>query len=448
MKNDKRDKLIQLGTEALADALLKLAERNDQADDMIERMTAMPAELVKQIKSKLTGLKRRRSFVDWRGAQRFTNELEGLLDDVKAAVEDAKVGVELTASFFRADRSIFERCDDSSGFIGGIFRFKAMDIFVEYARCYEDKDRLVDLVIDMMGDDGYCVRECLVDAAAQYLPETNMRRMINRFQTLANKEEGKHEKRHWLGQIESLARQLGDAPLFEKTRIESWGEPGEAACLDIASVYLESGDARKALSWVNRIPERLEFKEYDRRKLLTEIYRQAGDTEKLTGILWEIFRASRSRDNLETLLEVVGKDRADEIMEREVRLIMGQTEYCSNDVSFLVEMERFDEAEACVLNHPEQLNGDFYSTLLPIAKAMEQHERCLGATVIYRSLLDSIMDRVISKYYSHGVRYLKKLEGLAVFIDDWRGHTEHESYMEAFRKKHSRKYSFWAKYGE
>jgi hypothetical protein len=46
------------------------------------------------------------------------------------------------------------------------------------------------------------------------------------------------------------------------------------------------------------------------------------------------------------------------------------------------------------------------------------------------------------------VRYLKKLEGLAVFIDDWRGHTEHESYMEAFRKKHFRKYSFWAKYGE
>jgi len=29
--------------------------------------------------------------------------------------------------------------------------------------------------------------------------------------------------RHWLGLIESLARQLGDAALFEKIRIASWG---------------------------------------------------------------------------------------------------------------------------------------------------------------------------------------------------------------------------------
>ncbi len=78
MKNDCRQKLIELGAETLADALLELAVHSDTADDLIERLTATPAEKMKKFKTKLSGLKRARRFIDWRGTGGLAKKLSGL----------------------------------------------------------------------------------------------------------------------------------------------------------------------------------------------------------------------------------------------------------------------------------------------------------------------------------------------------------------------------------
>jgi len=48
--------------------------------------------------------------------------------------------------------------------------------------------------------------------------ETQKRWLIDQYQQLAAKEPDEFPRRHWLYQVESLARQLKDAPLFEQTR--------------------------------------------------------------------------------------------------------------------------------------------------------------------------------------------------------------------------------------
>ena len=48
--------------------------------------------------------------------------------------------------------------------------------------------------------------------------ETQLRWLIDQYQQLAAKEPDEFPRRHWLYQVESLARQLKDAPLFEQTR--------------------------------------------------------------------------------------------------------------------------------------------------------------------------------------------------------------------------------------
>ena len=72
--------------------------------------------------------------------------------------------------------------------------------------------------------------------------------MIANLQKWADKEKDEYGKRHHLMLIESLARQIKDAKLFEKTRIASWGKLSTAALIDIARVYLESGDVETAHS--------------------------------------------------------------------------------------------------------------------------------------------------------------------------------------------------------
>lgn len=74
--------------------------------------------------------------------------------------------------------------------------------------------------------------------------------------------------------------------------------------------------------------------------------------------------------------------------------------------------------------------------------------RLVGATVAYRAMMESILARAVSKYYHHGVRYLRKLDKLALRIEDWKQIEDHEAFEAGIVEKHFRKKSFWSKYGE
>jgi hypothetical protein len=115
MADSRKQKLINLGSATLAEALLTLAVHSEEADGLIEQLIATPKENVHRFKKKLSSLKHSRRFIDWRGASSFARELEMLLQDVKAGVDNPLTGIELVAAFYEADNTIFEMCDDSSG---------------------------------------------------------------------------------------------------------------------------------------------------------------------------------------------------------------------------------------------------------------------------------------------------------------------------------------------
>jgi len=279
MNEDRKDRLIELGAEALAEALLELESRNDAAHDVVERMLATSQENVKRFKSKLVRLKRGERFVSWRESADLAHRLESLLDDLRAGVEDPRTGVELLASFFESDKAIMEGCDDSGGRIGDTFRFQAKDLFIFYASRCKEKKWLGDLVMRLTREDQYNLRDVLTDCATDYLPEPVIRDMIASFQESADQETDEDNKRHWLFRIELLARQLKDPALFEKTRIAAWGDLNAAACIDIADVYLESGDPETALSWLEPLPDDT-FHSDKRNQLLFSIYGKLGTLEK------------------------------------------------------------------------------------------------------------------------------------------------------------------------
>ena len=77
---------------------------------------------------------------------------------------------------------------------------------------------------------------------------------------------------------------------------------------------------------------------------------------------------------------------------------------------------------------------------------MASENRHLAASLIYRSLLISILERAYTKAYPHGVRYLKKLDELALSIMQWRKFDTHEMFKDQIYLAHGRKRSFWSKY--
>lgn len=186
-------------------------------------MLATKTKNIKHFKSKIAGLKRARRFVDWNESAKLAQDLSTLLADIADASLEPRIGAEVVASFYETDKGTFGRCDDSSGHVGDVYRYDARDLFLSFAKRYEDKGWLEQLAVRLNHEDDYGVRDTLIDCAAEYLPEPNIRSMIDTFQTLSEKEHEDFAKRHWLFRVESLARQIKDAPLFEKTRIAAWG---------------------------------------------------------------------------------------------------------------------------------------------------------------------------------------------------------------------------------
>ncbi|MBL7048912.1 MAG: hypothetical protein ISR96_05285 [Nitrospira sp.] len=446
MTDSRKQKLIDLGPDALADALLNFAVHSAEADDLIEQMIATPKGNVQRFKKKLSGLKRSRRFIDWRGSASFARELEMLLQDLKSGVDDPLTGVELVAAFYEADSIIFEMCDDSSGNIGDVFRYDAKELFVDYAARCSDKDKIADTILKVNQKDSYGIRDTLINCAGECLPESVIRTMITTLQKWADKEKDEYGKRHHLMLIESLARQIKDAKLFEETRIASWGKLSTAALIDIARVYLESGDVETAHSWLKKIPEGETFQAYERDKLLLEIYHKQDDSGKLTELLYKKFRSYHSTDTLQALLDLIGHDKRDEVIADEVEQILKTDSLRESDAEFLIAVGKIDEAETYLLRRADQLDGNHYGSLLSLAEAMDSENRHLVTSMIYRSLLISILQRGYTKAYPHGIRYLKKLDKLAVTISDWKEFNHHEAFKEQLIQAHGRKRSFWSKY--
>lgn len=447
MNPKRKQSLIELGADRLADALLELANHDDVADDLLERMIATPQENVKRFKAKLSGLKRRQRFVGWGESAGFARELGALLEDLRAGVNDPRTGAELVAGFYECDAGALGSCDDSSGHVGDIFRYDAKELFVSYAAHCADKEWLGDLVFRVIQTDDYGVRDALIDCARVYLTEPVMRGVVARLQEKAGQETDEYRKRRWLYNVESLARQLKDAPLFEQTRLACWGELSTAACVDIARVYLECGNGVIALTWLEKIVATESFMADERDNLLFEVYGMSGDVVNQADAARRVFRRSRSASSLMRLLDVIGHDQKDSVIVTEIATILETGKFSPVDAAFLVEIERQDDAEAYLIKCADQLNGDFYDGLLPLAIAMEKNGRFLCASVIYRALLDSILRRAQSKIYPHGVRYLCKLDLLAHSISDWRNVATHEAYMQEIKLNHGRKSSFWSRYG-
>ncbi len=401
----------------------------------------------KQLKTQLLRLRKTAGFIDWRKASKFARKLEALLADLRSTTEDPADGVDAVAVFFESDSAVFEQCDDSGGNIGDVFRFPAREMFVHYAQQLADKASLADRLMKLYEHDAYGVRGDLIDSAHEFLPPNVLRDLA---QQLWAKSEScapdSYELRHWMIAVESVARQIKDAHLFEKARRTAWPNLSTAACLDIAQAYLDAGEAQTALSWVQRIPEKESFHSDERDRLLLAIHETMGDGEAIKEIAWRIFRGHRSKETLGTLLAAIGDDQRERVIEEETRHVLTSPQFCYCDVKFLLDVGDADAAERYILQHAGDLNGDLYYSLLPLAKAMEKHKRWLAAVAVYRALLESNLTRGISKYYHHGVRYLKKLDALAAKVNDWQDTVPHETYKEGLLKTHSRKSSFWSRY--
>jgi hypothetical protein len=163
----KREQLIELGAEVLADTLLELSRSDRIIKDVINRLTATGDEKIKLFKTKLSQIKRRTSFVSWGESRVFADELYQLLS-LLDYVKNPEIGLEWIAKFLESDESIFERADDSNGEIGSVFSETVADLFVSFANRCENKQKVIDYVMQLNQHNDYGVRDFIFKRASNY----------------------------------------------------------------------------------------------------------------------------------------------------------------------------------------------------------------------------------------------------------------------------------------
>lgn len=443
---DPRERLIGMGADALADALLELGEQYSPVSKRIERLVETPEEKLKRVKAKLAGLKRAKRFVPRRESSQFAADLEGLLQDIRESVHDPKAGLFLVASFYQTDDAVIGRSDDSDGIIGDVYRIDARELFVEYGSAAENKAAVAEMIFRLNLEDGYGVRDALVDHAGQMLEEPEIRDLIRRFRKRLDEDISDIERLQAYLCIESLAKQIGDAVLFEQVSLMRVENPYAKLWLEIAQVYLAAGDVDTALDRTSRIEDKHEPLVSQRNRLLLEIYRRKGWEERRTELLECMFRESPSISLLDELTAAVGEDRRGALIEKAVVAINNLIGLDDSSLRFLMECGRREEAENYIVKRAAQIYGDAYYRWLPIAEEMEQTGFYTGATLIYRALLLAILENANYNAYGHGARYLRKLDSLTEQIRDWKSAAEHRLFKEKIVAEHGRKSSFWAKY--
>jgi len=118
--------LEALGAKRLAELLIEISAGNVAAKRLLRLELAgedSPGEVAKEIRKRLTTIARSRSFIDWQNRRALVDDLETQRRAIadRVAKRYPADGLELMWRFLDLAKSVFDRCDDSSGTVSGIF---------------------------------------------------------------------------------------------------------------------------------------------------------------------------------------------------------------------------------------------------------------------------------------------------------------------------------------
>ena len=253
-----------------------------------------------------------------------------------------------------------------------------------------------------------------------------------------------------------VADARGDVDAFIALETALPGHFQDAA--NIAERLIGAGRAREALDWLRRparpAVRRLIMEDLqaglaprdpaaDRRvRLEIRALDSLGKRAEARALCWRLFEESLVGGALREHLALL-PDFEDVVALDKAFALALETPLHYAALRFLVEWPRLDLAERLVVARRGEWDGRHYEILAPAAEALASAHP-LGATILYRALTDSILQRGQSLAYPHAARYYAALEALGPREDPGWPIDPAGTYRAELRRRHGRKYGFWS----
>ncbi|ACI50772.1 conserved hypothetical protein [Gluconacetobacter diazotrophicus PA1 5] len=454
-----KDNLKALGADRLADLLVDLSEQDAVLTRKLRMaLTATHAKdkLGKEIEKRLRTIQRSRGFLPWDRIKPLATELDTLrrsiLDDV--AMTDVGQAISAMRLLVELAPSVYERSDDSSGYLSDVFREAASDLGTLWGR-HAGRDPAVTVrdLLTLLDADGYGTCDHLLASCGEALGTagaTMLRvTLVTRLHELPASR-GKDEYRidrvrmQTLGHLRDLADATGDVDAY----IEAVGMSDRQSPYfsDIARRLLDKGRAQEALEWLDREtdePSRFRRENDDLRIEACEIL---GDHDTAQAIRWKIFRECLSLPHWQAYQRHLSDYDAIDAEEQALDHIRNFP-VKSVALSTLLEWPALDGAARLVREHISELDGRDYGALRPAADRLSESYPN-EATLLYRLLVEAVLDKALSRYYSYAAKDLASCRLLAPLLTATDGMETHEAFMIRLKAQHKRKLGFWSLIGE
>ncbi len=451
MEAKTRQRLEKLRPEELLELIDHLHGRDEAMDREIAVFASRqaPSAHVQKLRQWISSLENRHGFVSYRQSFDLAQEVEGLIGELEVLTmkgDDPVSALQLVESLLRAGGNILEGTDDSSGSVSTELGETAVLWLRSAHRCREagQEEDWIGRVEQLIEDDEYGLIDDLLPRASILLSKPEQRELARRYEARASagngEDYGSSVAATKLGQ---LAWSLRDPSIYVRSiRLRS-PQPNEMQIASIVECFLELGDPKGALEWLDEQWTRDEDRRLD---LRAQAFAALGKEDDLIATRREIWERHPRVVTLENLLGLLSLAEQEEL--RADALDRAPTvSGLETALKLLFHLEKSAMAAEVLIHRRGELEGDRYIGLQSLVQQFEAADQPLASSLIYRGLLDSILRRGYSRAYHHAARYYSQLTKLAVNVTDWRGIEPHQTHIQNLRTQHGRKRSFWVRVG-
>jgi hypothetical protein len=463
--------LEALGVERLAKLLIEVSTGDAAMKRRLRLELAgeqSPKEVAREVRKRLATIARSRSFVDWQTRKALVNDLEtqrrAIVD--KVGSEDPAEALDLMWRFTELAESVFERCDDSSGTVIGIFHDACADLATLAAAAGPDPVALADRVLTAIQGNGYGQYDDLISLLAPALGADGLDHLKARVETVAKapvpRSAGKdrtvvgygtggpifaddvdHRSRDITVQLalEAIADAQGDVDGFIAQQSANARKVPTVAA-EIARRLLDAGRPEEAWKAINAATDRAGYIQFEWEETRLAVMEALGKTEEAQAFRWRCFERHLNETHLREHLKRLPDFEDIEAEERALDFVHASPRF-HEALWFLVHWPALDRAADLAVTRAKELDGDLYHILVPAAEALEA-KHPLAATLIRRALIDFSLGAARSSRYRHAARHLLECQGLAGQIEDFGPFETHEAYRARLEAEHGRKASFWS----
>ncbi len=448
--------LAALGAEALAEVLVAHAATDPISRKklgMLLASTEGPAKLAAEIDKRIKTIGRSRSFVDWEKRKPLVQELDHLRETLATRLgrQDAARAIELLWDFIGIADAVMERVGDGIGEVEAVFGAAMEDLGrLSAAQPPGDGKALARRVLTYCERDGFGATDALIRHMSEALGaggRGELRRDTEAALNAAPRSSGPDDwrtdaqRRHLAFRLALLADLERDADAFI-VAIRAGGMESTHA-LDVAERLIAANRPAEALDWLDKPRRHVEDEGDDGADtdLRITALEALGRHDEARAVRWRHFERFLSADHLRAYLKRL-PDFEDFEAEQKALDVAAAQKQAARGLAFFIEWRALDRADRLVRERLTALDGRLYEVLRPAAEALEE-KFPEAASLLYRRLIESVLERGSSKQYQYAARDLLSCARLAPHLPAPGSIESHAAFVARLQKAHGRKYGFW-----